>query len=434
MKTLPLPLQRVFDAIWRDDLELLRGLRRQLIVLLRILMLVGRDLARGMLTLRAMSLVYTTLLSFVPLLAVSFSVLKGFGVHNQIEPFLLELLQPLGDKGQVIAERIVGFVEQVNIRVLGALGVAMLLFTVMSLIHKIEAAFNYTWRIQGARRLSQRFSNYLSVVLVGPVLVFAAMALTATLKSQAVQNLPWLSEGLWIIGVILQYAMIIGAFTFVYLLVPNTRVHFRSALYGAVIAGLSWRAAGLLFAGFAASSTSYTAIYSSFAILLLFMIWLFVGWLILLVGASIAYYHQHPEMLRWEEELTEPPPRLREAMLLQLMRRIAVAFERGEPPLASDESLMQRLGIGRDLLQKLLAELRDSGLIQRSERGHWLPARSVGAISLAEILRVAREGADHAMLARYPADDAVAELQHDWERCIEDRVGDKTLKDWIESS
>ncbi len=431
---LPLPLQRAFEAVWRDDLELLRGPRRQLIILLRILLLVGRDLARGMITLRAMSLVYTTLLSFVPLLAVSFSVLKGFGVHDQIEPFLMELLQPLGDKGAEIAQRIVGFVEQVNIRVLGALGVALLLYTVMSLIHKIEAAFNYTWRIHRARRMSQRFSNYLSVVLVGPVLVFAAMALTATLKSQAVQNLPWLSEGLWVFGVVMQYVMIIGAFTFVYLLVPNTRVNFRSALYGGVIAGLSWRAAGLLFAGFAARSTSYTAIYSSFAILLLFMIWLYVGWLILLIGASIAYYHQHPELLRWEEEMTDPPPRLREVLMLQLMRSIAQAFLRGDPHLAADGALMQRLGLGRELTGRLLAELKTSGLIQRAEAGHWLPTRALDRIRLADIFRVAREGADHAMLARYPADDAVAALQRSWEGCIEAGLEGKTLKDWIESS
>ena len=430
--TLPLPLQRLFDFVWRDDLELLRGWRRQLIVLLRILMLVGRDLARGMITLRAMSLVYTTLLSFVPLLAVSFSVLKGFGVHNQVEPFLLELLRPLGDKGAEIAARIVGFVEKVNIRVLGALGVALLLVTVISLIHKIEAAFNYTWRIHGTRRLSQRFSNYLSVLLVGPVLVFAALALTASLKSQAVQSLPWLSEGLWLMGVVLQYAMIIAAFTFVYLLVPNTRVHFRSALYGAVIAGLSWRAAGLLFAGFAARSTSYTAIYSSFAILLLFMIWLFVGWLILLVGASIAYYHQHPEQLRWEEEMNEPPPRLREALMLQLMRRVVLAFERGEPELASEDALMQRLGIGRELLHKLLSELQQGGLILRSEKGCWLPSRDAAGIPLLEVLRVAREGPDHAMLTRYAADEAVTTLQQDWDACIEERLQGMTLKEWIE--
>lgn len=431
--TLPLPLQKVFDAIWREDLELLQGPRRQLILLLRILMLVGRDLSRGMITLRAMSLVYTTLLSFVPLLAVSFSVLKGFGVHNQIEPFLLELLQPLGDKGAVIAQRIVVFVEQVNIRVLGALGVALLLFTVMSLIHKIEAAFNFTWRIQGSRRLSQRFSNYLSVLLVGPVLVFAAMALTATLKSQVVQTLPWISEGLWLMGVVLQYVMIIGAFTFVYLLVPNTRVQFRSALYGAVIAGLSWRAAGLLFAGFAARSTSYTAIYSSFAILLLFMIWLFVGWLILLVGASIAYYHQHPEQLRWDEDMIEPPPKLREALMLQLMRRIALAFQQGEWQLATEDALIRRLDIDRELACRLIEELGEQGLIQRSEVGHWLPARALERISLLEILRVAREGADHAMLARYPADEAVVALQRSWDACIEREAADRTLKDWIAS-
>ena len=130
---------------------------------LQILAVVGRDLVGGMLTLRAMSLVYTTLLSIVPLLAVSISVLKGFGVHDQLEPALVNLLQPLGERSAEISSRIVGFVENMKIGVLGALGLSLLIFTVITLIQKIESAFNYTWQLKANRNLMQRFSNYLSV-------------------------------------------------------------------------------------------------------------------------------------------------------------------------------------------------------------------------------------------------------------------------------
>lgn len=107
-----------------------------------------RDLTTdGQLNLRAMSLVYTTLLSLVPLLAISFSVLKGFGVHNQVEPFLQNLLQPLGDKGMEISDRIIEFVENVKAGVLGSLGLALLIFTVISLMQKIERAFNFAWHV-----------------------------------------------------------------------------------------------------------------------------------------------------------------------------------------------------------------------------------------------------------------------------------------------
>jgi membrane protein len=145
----------------------------------------ARDLAEGQLTLRAMSLVYTTLLSLVPLLAFSFSVLKGFGVHRQVEPLLYEFLQPLGEKGAEITEQIIGFVDNVRGDVLGGIGLALLIYTVISMIQKVEDTFNYIWQVQKSRSLARRFSDYLSVILVGPVLMVTAMGLLATISSSA---------------------------------------------------------------------------------------------------------------------------------------------------------------------------------------------------------------------------------------------------------
>ena len=270
---------------------------------LQIVAVVGRDLFGGMITLRAMSLVYTSLLAMVPLLAVSLSVLKGFGVHDQLEPALTRFLAPIGDQHIEISARIVGFVENMKIGVLGSVGLILLIYTSISLIQKIESAFNFTWRLKGSRSLMQRFSDYLSVIMVGPVLVFSAVGITASLGSNHIvaflNQLPYMTDLLYLVGKILPYLLVIAAFTFIYKLVPNTRVKFRSALYGAVVAGALWETSGILFTSFIGGSSSYTAIYSGFAILLVFMIWLYLSWIILLVGSCISYYHQHPEQLQW---------------------------------------------------------------------------------------------------------------------------------------
>jgi len=139
-----------------------------------------RDLVDGQLTLRAMSLVYTTLLSIVPLLALSFSVLKAFGVHNQIQPMLLRFLEPLGENGAEIAHNIIEFIQRMNVGVLGAVGLVLLLYTAISLMQKIEESLNYIWHVHRPRPLADRFSRYLSVLLVGPILVFSALGITAT--------------------------------------------------------------------------------------------------------------------------------------------------------------------------------------------------------------------------------------------------------------
>ena len=172
---------RLRDFVWEDDLRELNVLQRAVVFVLRVLHMLLKELLGGQLNLRAMSLVYTTLLSIVPLLAVSFSVLKGFGVHNKIEPVLYNFLAPLGPNGAEITSRIIGFVENVKVGVLGSVGVVLLIYTVIALLQKIEEAFNFVWQVENLRSLSQRFSNYLSVILIGPVLVFSAVGLTASI-------------------------------------------------------------------------------------------------------------------------------------------------------------------------------------------------------------------------------------------------------------
>jgi len=171
---------RLNKAIWDTQIESLPWWKAWPIGVLRVAQVVIRDFTDGHLTLQAMGLVYTTLLSLVPLLAVSFSVLKGFGVHNQIEPILLNFLQPLGERGVEISFNIIQFVDNVKAGVLGSLGLALLIYTVVSLIQKIERAFNYAWHVKNVRPIAQRFSDYVSVIIIGPILMFTAMGITAS--------------------------------------------------------------------------------------------------------------------------------------------------------------------------------------------------------------------------------------------------------------
>jgi membrane protein len=283
-----------------------------------------------------MGLVYSTLLSLVPLLAVTFSILKAFGVHNQIEPLLLRALEPLGSKGEDLAWYMLGFVSNLRVGLLGAVGVASLFFTVISLIGQIEDALNHIWRLRYSRTLARKFSDYLSVVLVGPVLVFSAFALTASAQhSWLVQSLlSYGSLGVVITTVtrVMPLFFLCTVFTFLYEFLPNTRVPFRSAVVGGMTAGFLWQVAGLAFAKFVASSTRYTVVYSSFAVLLLFLIWLYVEWIIVLVGGEVAYLHQHSHMLvTWRRRRSRNPiSRVRLAFLL--LTAITRRYLAQEPP------------------------------------------------------------------------------------------------------
>jgi membrane protein len=405
---------------------------------LQILWMVLRDLMGGMITLRAMSLVYTTLLSIVPLLAVSISVLKGFGVHDQLEPTLAQILAPIGEQSAEISARIVGFVENMKIGVLGAVGLLLLLYTAITLIQKIESAFNHTWRLQGSRSLMQRFSDYLSVIMVGPVLVFSAVGITASLGNNHVvellNSLPYMNNLLWLGGKLLPFVLVIAAFTFIYLMVPNTRVQFRSALYGAVVAGLLWQMAGIIFTAFVGGSSSYTAIYSGLAILLVFMIWLYLSWLILLTGASISFYHQHPEYLKWKKLDLHLSARMRDQLALQAMFSIARAHDRPSEQAPDLETLAAYQHLPGDVLRRMLDALQADGLLQQSadDPPRYLPAATLTKIRLVDILRSARQAEDEGHSDRFHCDAPVASLLAQLEQNFNSQLADQTLADLLQ--
>ena len=406
---------------------------------LQLVTMVGRDLMDGMITLRAMSLVYTTLLSIVPLLAVSISMLKGFGVHDQLEPTLTRLLAPIGEKSVEISARIVGFVENMKIGVLGAVGLLLLLYTAISLIQKIEASFNYTWRLSGNRTLIQRFSDYLSVIMVGPVLIFSAVGITASLGSNQIVEylnaLPYMNDLLRIAGKLLPFALVIAAFTFVYMLVPNTRVRFSSALYGAVVAGVLWETCGILFTSFIGGSSSYTAIYSGLAILLVFMIWLYLSWVILLIGSSISFYHQNPEYLKWKQRDIHLSAGMRDQLALQAMYNVAVAHDEPSTAAPSLEILAASQQVPVDVLRRMLDALEAEGLLRRAagEPPTYLPGYSLNRIRLLDVVRCARQAEDERLGDGFCSDPPVAGLLQTLDQDLATRLGDMSLADLIQN-
>jgi membrane protein len=363
-----------------------------------------RDLAGGQLTLRAMGLVYTTLLSIVPLLALSFSVLKAFGVAGQIRPMLQSFLAPLGEKSEEVVQRIVAFIENMNVGVLGAVGLALLLYTAVSLVQKIEESLNFIWHVPRARPMGERFSRYLSVLLVGPILVFSALGITATVMSiETVRDLLAVSvfgQAVELVSRLMPYLLVIAAFTFVYLFIPNTRVRLGPALVGGAVGGIAWQSAGWAFAMFVATSNKYAAIYSGFAILVLFMIWLYVSWLVLLFGSSVAFYVQHPEYLYARSGEPRLSNRMRERTALAAAALVAQRFAVGEP-MPSSAELTRALGVPSHVLSTVLEALERSNVLVRNgdDPPRFLPARDPAAIRLAEVLQTVRAAGEEGFLS-----------------------------------
>lgn len=431
------PLRYIEHWLWQRDESTLPPLQHRVLPLLRFVYALAERLVDGDLSLRAQSLVYTTLLSLVPLMAVSFSVLKAFDVHTQLQPLLLGLVEPLGDNGPEVVARLIAFVENMKVGVLGFVGLAMLFYTVVSTLHKIESAFNSIWHNIKPRSMLRRFTDYTSVLLVGPVLIVAGLGMTASMTStrfvQSVISIEPFGTAYYYFGLLMPYVLITAAFYFVYIFMPNTKVRARAAFFGALVAGTLWKTAGWGFATFVASSTQYHAVYSGMAIVLIFMIWVYVSWLIVLLGAQIAFYVQNPAyLLRHGETGDAPSSAVHERVALAIMVEIAQRFHAGTP--APDVEMMsQKLALPPNVVDAMLHQLHAGRWVVESDDDMpaYVPARDLATLRLDALLASIR--GDDVPSNNWDVPPAALTLHNRVKAGIAAGLADTTLADVVES-
>lgn len=427
-------IQQLRERLW--DLDAAARYPRAAVRAARYAYVLGRDLMEGQLNMRAMSLVYTTLLSLVPMLALAFSVLKALGVHNSLEPVLLELLYPLGDKAHEITASVIGFVEKIQVGVLGSLGVALLFYAAVSMIQKVESSFNYIWRVERPRPLSQRLGEYLAVLTVGPVMVFAALGITGTLLSSSlvvsITRVEPLGFLVYLFTRMLPYILIISAFTFFYSFVPNTRVRLGPALAGGLLAGVLWQSGSLAFASFVAGASNYNAIYSGFAIFLFLLIWLYLGWLILLTGCQLAFYVQNPQHLKAQKTPPSLSGRATEYLALMIMTLTGRRFLKGEPGYTHEE-LCLALNAAPEHVLRVTELLIFHGLLTEAGTGRTrlVPAMDLDAVALSRLWRLARAGSEPLPKSAAPDAAAVLRVVDEAESLFEKKYGEQSLKSFL---
>ena len=404
------------ERVMQTELGELTRVKRWLHSALKIVVMVWQDFFHNLVNLQAMALAFKTLLSLAPLLAVLFSILKAFGVHNRMEPVLAQALAPLGEKGREITVYLIGFVDKMSAGALGAVGLVALLITVLSLMDSIEDGFNHIWRVRAARTLTRKFSDYLSAILVGPVLVFVAMTITATLQNSAIVrallSLEALGKLVLTLLRLVPYFTLWGAFTFVYVFIPNTRVRLRSAAVGGLIAAILWQSVGWGFAKFVASSTQYYAIYSSFAILLLFLLWLYIGWVLVLLGAQVAYAHQHIYFFQGDRQFLAQSPAGREKLALHTLHLVGRNFYYGLDPLTVSE-LAVHLKVPGGVVLEILEMFAEARLVLPLNDGEsYVLGRDPETIVIKAILDCVRNSGKKAKVPedRSPEEDEIDDL------------------------
>lgn len=314
--------------------------------------------------LQASALSYTTVLSVVPFLAVAFSIAKGLGFYEA--PRVREVLLRIFLDREEVVDGILGYIQNTNVKTLGALGTVLLIITALSLLFTIEGTLNTIWNVSAKRGLWRRFTNYVTLTLICPPLLFAAVSVTATVQSLALTR--------WLLGFamvhtaylailfVLPYLVVWVSFFILYKFLPFAKVNATAAGIGALLAGSLWQLVQILYITFQFSSTGYNTIYGTFAQIPLLLLWLYISWVIVLLGAIISHTVQYHRQAGIEAESATLNQADRHAIALLLVLMLAEAtIKRDLPP--STRELAVRLAVSQALIEDIFAHLARANLL-----------------------------------------------------------------------
>lgn len=426
--------------LWQQDTSSLPLWKRVLIRSGQIFVAVIRDLLQGQLSLRAMSLVFTTVIGFFPLLALTFAILKGLGVHNALEPTLLTLLQPLGERSNEFTAQILSYVDAMQVQLIGITSVGLLLYFVLDMMRKIESSFNYIWAVKRGRSWSNRISEYLFAVIVSPLLLFLSISITSSVNTSLferfLENLAYGSLIIEFFAFLAPMLLMSLAFAFAYGFLPNTKVQFSSAFIGGLVTAIIWKLMGSVFQGFFIASAR-ESIYLAFATAVAVMFFAYIGWLVALVGSSIAFYHQNPAKARSGRDMQKLSIAQQEELSMTIASIIINRFNQGLEPV-SEAELLEALSGNPVVLEYSLHALEEIGLISRTDDdpARFLPTKSVNDCTLLEIWRALRSYDAEPLITPGDSKDLekVRAFQSQLDQLVKNQLGNRKFIDDPNSS
>ncbi len=363
--------------IWRIEDEKLSSLHSFGLKYLRVFVITIREFFREKMHLRASALTFYSLLSVVPVFAMAFGIAKGFGfekiLEREIKTQLLNVVSP------EVVNRIISSANNLLMSTKGGmiagLGLVALFWTIIRVIGNIELAFNEIWRIEKQRPFSRKFSDYLSAMLICPVLLIISSSATVFIKTQLnivsakFQLISYFKPLILFSLKFFSLFVIWGLFTFLYIFLPNTKVNFSSGLFAGVIAGTFYQITQWAYITFQIGVARYNAIYGSFAALPLFLMWLQISWIIVLVGAELSYAYQNIDLFELEPDVKKITPYGFAILAIAVMREITKSFCDGRGALTEME-ICKILQIPKSMGDKIIKLLLRSGLIIEVNKGN----------------------------------------------------------------
>jgi len=411
------------------------------------LALAFRGFKEDKISLRASALTVFSLMAVVPVVAMAFGIAKGFGLKKYIEELKLYIEENVLaniDSQQEIIDRVFDFANSFLANTKGGLiagiGLVILLWSVLKVFSNIESSFNAVWQIRKSRTWLRKFSDYFSLMLIGPILVVISSSATIFV----ITRLEEITANLHMIGFfqeiilflirLIPYFLVWLLFTFLYMFMPNTKVKFRSALIGGIVAGSVFAVTQWSYIHFQIGVSRYNAIYGSFAALPLFIIWLQISWLIVLLGAEIAFANQNLEQYEFESDVENISHYSKKVMALTITHLLVQNFKKAESPLTA-EQISHKLKIPMRLVRKILFELSECRILSEiispdTKERAYQPGQDIDNLTIAFVLeKIDHAGKDRILSVHGKEQEKIKEIVDGFSETLKSTEATKLLKE-----
>ncbi|MCQ2608499.1 MAG: YihY/virulence factor BrkB family protein [Bacteroidales bacterium] len=355
--------------VWSINKKKVSSRNFKLLRLLQIVILSCKGFVQKRCLEKASALTYYTILAIVPLAAMAFGIAKGFGFDKNMEEYLIEMFADKQDIVDMILEFSNSMLAKTQGGLVAGIGIILLLWSVIKVMGNIESAFNEIWSVNKQRSITRKLSDYLTIMLLAPICLIISYSTTSyitDLITEWAKSIAWINRfnGLVSFGLnLIPYSLLWFAFAIIYLVMPNTKVQFKSAFISGIIAGVVFQVVQYFYIKFQIGVSNYNAIYGSFAAIPLFLAWMQTSWTIILVGAGISYSIQNVKNFEYELEVSQLSYSLKVKLALMILHDITMRFKKELPPQTSLE-ISENIDLPHRITKVILTTLVDARLVQ----------------------------------------------------------------------
>jgi membrane protein len=425
--------------LWRVRLDKLSKKQSFLVKQVRVFSLAINGFNEDKCLLKATALTYYTLFSIVPIIALAFAIAKGFGFEHSLQQDLLLKFQ---DQKDILTQAFV-YADKMLANTKGGLiagvGIVLLLWSIISLLNSIENSFNEIWEIKNGRTWTRKITDYLSIMLIGPVFIILSGGLTVWLKTgldTVASNVSIISPATALLLKLFAFALMWGMFIFLYMALPNTKVTFKGAAMGSLVAAILFEFLQWAYVSSQIGVAQYNKIYGSFAALPLFLIWIQYSWFVVLFGAELTFAHQNVDHYELETDINNISDRYKRVIALMIANLVVKNFNEGNPSLTAIE-IAQKLDLPVRLARVIINEFTETGVFNEVKMANdkeigYQPGISDSKLTIKFIIdKLDERGVNELPIESGKELDTVNRLMKDMDEVLNTSKGNMLVKDLV---